>query len=377
METLVSIPISLGSDRSLHIQQKQKSSGLLGALQSLAIGARSGAIHVQHVPAGTPAVVDVCGDPAASHDVRNDWDGNTQTIVVNTISAEPVKIYLRWPKGSKEVGLQQLKLQSSDYPIKWDIETPNIPAKAKHLSPTDVDFRPARELIVATSSAAISGLVPMLDLLDVSTSSGTANITLLPLYNESAQETKLSIKSNSGSLSINSKLDAVSSRVHLPNRGCAVSIQSSWGSIRSVLGMTRLTSIKSESGSQHLTALLRDRSLDRRSDFTSTTNSGSQNITIVAAPDEDKTAGAENGGGDDAGYVCKHRSDSGSVRIAYPNAWEGTVEAHSNSGSIAITGEGVYTDKVRNRVTGVKGTPVHHTDVGTSWGSISVKFGGA
>ncbi|OAA54175.1 hypothetical protein ISF_08402 [Cordyceps fumosorosea ARSEF 2679] len=384
METLISIPISLGSERSLHIQQKQKSSSFLGTLQSLVSGAPSGAIHVQNVPAGAGAVVEVCGQPTASHDVRNNSVDKTQTIVVNTVSAEPLQIYLRWPKGAEEVGLDQLKLQSSDYHIKWDIETPNVPAGAKHLSPADVDFRPARELLVASTSGGISGLIPMMDLLNVSTSSGTADITLLPLYynKSAAHETKLSIKSNSGSLSINSKLDAAAAAaagVHSPGRDCHVSIQSSSGTIRSVLGMTKLTSIKSSSGSQHLTALLRDLSLDRRSDLATTTTSGSQNITIVAAPDEDKTAGAAEKAGKagEVGYMCRHKSSSGSVWIAYPGVWEGTVEAHSNSASIAVTGEGVETDRVRNTRTAVKGTPVHHTDVDTSWGAVSVRFGEA
>ncbi len=382
METLLSIPISLGSERSLHIQQKQKSSSFLGTLQSLVSGAPSGAIHVQHVLAGAGAVVEVCGQPTASHDVRNNSVDKMQTIVVNTVSAEPLQIYLRWPKGAEEVGLDQLKLQSSDYHIKWDIETPNVSAGAKHLSPADVDFRPARELFVASTSGGISGLIPMMDLLNISTSSGTADITLLPLYyNQSAaHETKLSIKSNSGSLSINSKLDAATAAgVHSPSRDCRVSIQSSSGTIRSILGMTKLTSIKSDSGSQHLTALLRDLSLDRRSDLATTTTSGSQNITVVAAPDEDKTAGAAEKAvkAGEVGYMCKHKSGSGSVRIAYPGVWKGTVETHSNSASIAVTGEGVETDRVRNTRTAVKGTPVHHTNVDTSWGAVSVKFGGA
>ncbi|EGX88240.1 hypothetical protein CCM_08283 [Cordyceps militaris CM01] len=373
METLISVPLSLGRDRTLHIQQKQKSSGLFGTLQSLASGWRSGTIHVQHVPAGAPAVLDVCSDQhASSPDVQNDATDKAQTVVITTASAEPVQIYLRWPRGTKEVGLAQLTLQASDYTIKFDLDVPSVPPGRAHLSLADVDFVPARELVVVSGSGGVSGLVPMEDVLDVSTSSGSVSIALLPLYSKGAHDTKLSIKSNSGTLSINTKLDAARSRVHLPSRDCAVALQTSSGSIRSVLGLTRSTIIKSNSGSHHLTALLTDHSRDRRSDFATSTNSGSQNITVVAPPDEDKI-GAEKA--EETGFVCKHKSNSGSVRVAYPGVWEGTVEAHSNSGSITVTGDGVETDRSRNRVTGVKGTPVHHTDVGTSSGSISVKLG--
>ncbi|KAM3538600.1 hypothetical protein ARSEF1564_008482 [Beauveria bassiana] len=382
METLISIPLVLGREQTLHIWQKPKNSGggLLATLQSLASSiSRSGAIQVQHVPAGTPAVLDVCADEKISHNVTNKCSDKTQTIVINTVSAEPVQIYLRWPKGSKEVGLGRLHLQSGDYNISLELDAPSVPATATHLSLADIDFVPARELSVSSNSGNISGLLPMEDILDVSTKSGSANLTLLPLFDKPSHASKLSIKTNSGSLRINADLDAVSARTHFPSRDSSIVLETSSGSIRSVLGMTRSTTIKSNSGSQHLMALFADHSPDRRSDFASTTNSGSQNITIVAAAaaaaaaPEEKSAGAEKA--DETGFVCKHKSSSGSVRIVYPDSWQGTVEAYSNSGGVAVVGEGVETDKVRNRVTGVKGTPMHHTEVGASSGSISVKFG--
>lgn len=379
METLISIPLVLGREQTLHIWQKPKNSGggFIATLQSLASGiSRSGAIHVQHVPTGAPAVLDVCADERISHNVTNKCSDKTQTIVINTVSAEPVQIYLRWPKGSKEVGLGRLHLQSGDYNINLELDAPTVPATATHLSLADIDFVPARELIVSSNSGNVSGLLPMEDVLDVSTRSGSANLTLLPLFDKPSHASKLSIKSNSGTLRINADLDAASARAHLPSRDSSIMLQSSSGTIRSVLGMTRSTTVKSNSGSQHLTALLADHSRDRRSDFASTTNSGSQSITIVAAAaaPEEKLAGAERA--DETGFVCKHKSSSGSVRIAYPDSWQGTVEAYSNSGGVVVTGEGVETDKVRNRMTGVKGTPVHHTEVGASSGSISVKFEG-
>ncbi|KAM3476938.1 hypothetical protein MY5147_002950 [Beauveria neobassiana] len=380
METLISIPLVLGREQTLHVWQKPKNSGggLLATLQSLASSiSRSGAIHVQHVLAGTPAVLDVCAYEKISHNVTNKCSDKTQTIVINTVSAEPVQIYLRWPKGSKEVGLGRLHLQSGDYNINLKLDAPSVPATATHLSLADVDFVPARELIVSSNSGNVSGLFPMEDVLDVSTKSGSANLTLLPLFDKPSHASKLSIKTNSGSLRINADLDAVSARTHFPSRDSSIVLETSSGGIRSVLGMTRSTTTKSNSGSQHLTALLADHSPDRRSDFASTTNSGSQNIIIVAAAaaaaPEEKSAGAEKA--DETGFVCKHKSSSGSVRVAYPDIWQGTVEAYSNSGGVAVVGEGVETDKVRNRVTGVKGTPMHHTEVGASSGSISVKFG--
>ncbi|KAM3510113.1 hypothetical protein MY11210_006030 [Beauveria gryllotalpidicola] len=386
METLISIPLGLGREQTLHICQKPKNSGggFMAALQSLASGiSRSGAIHVQHVPAGAPAVLDVCADENMSHNVTNDYTNKTQTIVINTVSAEPVQIYLRWPKGSNEAGLGRLHLQSSDYNINLELDAPSVPAGATHLSLADIDFVPARELIVSSNSGNLSGLLPMEDVLDVSTRSGSANLTLLPLFDKPSHASKLSIKSNSGTLRINANLDAATARAHFPSRDSSIVLQTSSGTIRSVLGMTQSTTVKSNSGSQHLTALLADHSRDRRSDFASTTSSGSQNITIVAAAaaaaapaaaPEERLAGAEKA--DETGFVCKHKSSSGSIRVAYPDSWQGTVEAYSNSGNVAVTGEGVETDNIRNRVTGVKGTPLHHTEVGASSGSISVKFAG-
>ncbi len=372
METLISLPLSLGRERSLHIVQKQKSSGLFSTLQSFTSGFRSGNLHIQQVPAGTPAVLDVCADQQYSHQVTNEITDKRQSIVIHTASAEPVQIYLRWPK---DAGLERLQVATADYHIKSDIEMPSIPGSVTHLSPADVDFLPARELFLASNSGGITGLFPSHDVLDVVTSSGSASLTLLPLFDKPSHESKVGIKSNSGTLSINGKLDAATSRVHFPSRDSTVSIITSSGSIRAVLGLTKSTSIKSNSGSQHLTALLSDHSHDRRSDFATASNSGTQNISVVAAAQQDRTESSAGEKTDETGFVCKHKSNSGSVRIAYPDEWEGTVEAHSNSGSMSITGEGVETDKAHHRVTGVKGTPEHHTDVGTSSGSISVKFG--
>ncbi|OAA53324.1 hypothetical protein ISF_08805 [Cordyceps fumosorosea ARSEF 2679] len=379
--TLISIPIRLGRDRTLHIQQKPKSGittagGLLGALQSItsSIASRSGAIHLQHVPADAPAVLDVLGAPGTSHDVQNDITDSAQTIVVHTAPAEPLQIYLRWPRDA--VGLARLHLQTADYPIRSAIEAPPPPL--------------ARELLVETRSGSVAGPLPMEHLLDVSTSSGPVGITLLPLRLEKAasSECKLSVKTSSGSVGVNAAVDPANAHAHLPGRDCAVALQTSSGSIRAVLGLTRSVSVRSTSGSQNLTGVLRDMSRDRRSDFSSSTTSGSQSIAVVAAADLDttnppaaeKAAPAEKKAADtESGFVCKHAAGSGSVRVVYPPAWEGTVEARSGSGSVAVTGGGVETDRpARNRVTGVKGArPLHHTDVSTGSGSISVKFGEA
>ncbi len=375
METLISVPLSLGREQSLHIHQKQKSSGFFGAISSLASGFRSGTVHIQRVPAGAPAVLDVCADHKIGHDVTDQRVDKRQTIVVHTLSAEPVHIYLRWPR---DAGIARLQVATADYHIASELDTPDVPGGATHLAPADVDFVPARELFLASNSGGLSGLLPVDDVLDVVTSSGSASVTLLPLFDTSSHAAKLIFKSNSGTLSINAKLDAATSRAHYPSRDSAVSIHTSSGTIRAVLGLTRSVSVKSNSGAQHITAVLADHSRDRRSDFATTSNSGSQNVAVVAAAAQDDTWPADKAA--ETGFVCKHKNNSGSVRVAYPDAWQGTVEAHSNSGGISITGEGVSTDKSRSGhdVTGVKGSaPEHHTDVRTSSGSISVKFGEA
>lgn len=371
-QMLISLPLSLGRERSLHVVQKQKSGGLFSTVQFFTSGFRSGTLHIEQVPAGAPAVLDVCADQQYSHQVTNDMTDKRQSIVIHTASGEPVQIYLRWPK---DAGLERLQVGTADYDIKSDIEMPSVPGGATHLPPADVDFVPARELFLSSSSGGISGLFPYHDVLDAVTGSGSVNLTLLPLFDKPSHEGKVGVKSNSGTLSINSKLEAAASRVHFPSRDSTVSITTGSGSIRTVLGLTKDTSIKSNSGSQHITALLSDHSHDRRSDFATASGSGTQNITVVAAARQDRTESSAGKKTDETGFVCKHKANSGSVRIAYPDEWEGTVEAHSNSGSISITGEGVETDKTHHRVTGVKGTPEHHTDVGTGSGSISVKFG--
>ncbi|KAJ6785478.1 hypothetical protein PWT90_01188 [Aphanocladium album] len=376
METLISLPINVGPDRSLLVKQQPKNSGLFGILQSITSGSftsRSGNIYIQHIPAGEKAVVDVCADHRISHDVQNDLSGNSQSIVVTTEPNEPVDIFVRLPKGEKG-GFEKLRVEAGSYNIKSEVEMPNIPDKATHLSLDDVDFVPAREFTLSANSGAITGLLPAQDSLEVTTTSGSIGFNLLPLFKQQSHAAKVQVRSNSGSIGINKNLDATgfTSRVHFPSRDSSISIASSSGSIRAIFGLTKSASIKSNSGSQNITALLTDRSRDRRSDFSTASNSGTQTITVVASQQDTAAAGA--GAGAETGFVCKHKANSGSIKVAYPAPWDGTVDAHANSGSISVTGGGVEVDKARGRVTGVKGTPEHHTDVGTNSGSISVKY---
>ncbi|OAQ98529.1 hypothetical protein LLEC1_02778 [Akanthomyces lecanii] len=374
MHTLISLPLTLGSDRSLDILQKPKSGGLFRTVPFLPTAFRSGALHIQQVPAGAPAVLDICATKKYSYKFTNDIINERQSIVIHTSSWEPVQIYLRWPK---DAGLDRLQVVTAEYSIKSDIAMPSVPGGATHLSPADVDFVPARELFLSSRSGAITGLFPSHDVLDVFSSSGSTSLTLLPLFDKPSHAGKVVVRSNSGTLNINGKLDAdaAASRVHFPSRNSSVTIITTSGSIRAVLGLTKSVTIRSSSGSQNITALLSDHSHDRRSDFVTASSSGTQSITVVSAAQLDKTESSAVEKTDGTGFVCKHSNRSGSVRIAYPGEWEGTVEAHSYSGSISVTGEGVDMDRAHHRVTGVKGTPEHHTDVGTSSGSISVNFG--
>ncbi|KAJ3491946.1 hypothetical protein NLG97_g5499 [Lecanicillium saksenae] len=195
METLISVPISVGPDRSLHVKQKAKNGGLFGVLQSIASGnmGRSGTIHIQHVSAGDQAVVDVCADHRIGHDVQDYTSDKTQTIVITTEPNEPVEIFVRLPKGEKG-GFEKLRVEAANYNIKSEVEMPRIPEKAAHLSPDDVDFVPARELVVSANSGAVTGLLPMQDSLEVTTGSGTIGFNLLPLFKKQSHAGKLQVK---------------------------------------------------------------------------------------------------------------------------------------------------------------------------------------
>lgn len=376
METLISVPIAIGRDRSLHVEQKQKgSTGLFGILSSIASGSQlSGTIHIQHVPADAAGAVEVCADRVVGHDVKDDTTGTSQSIVVTTDAKEPVDIFIRIPTSEKG-GFDKLHVQAANYRIKSEIETPSAPPeKNAHLSPADVDFVPARDLHLSSQSGSISGLCPIDEALTVTTGSGTIGVQLLPLVRPEARGATVKFTSGSGSIGINKSLDASlrASRMHFPSRDSSVSVTSNSGSVSAILGLTKSLAFTSNSGSHKITALLTDHSRDRRSDLTTSTNSGSHSITVVDAAEE--SASATKGGADDRGFVCKHKANSGGVRLAYPASWQGTVEAIAGSGSISISGEGVEVDKVNKRVTGVRGNGEHHTEVTTNSGSISVKY---
>ncbi|EJP60892.1 uncharacterized protein BBA_10158 [Beauveria bassiana ARSEF 2860] len=124
-----SIPLFLGRERTLQISQKQKDSR------------GSGSIVVRHVPPAAPTVLDIyMGGNMSYVSYFYSAEGKSQIILIYTFSAEPGQIYLRWPKGSREVGLRRLHLQSDDYNISLAFDAPSVPATATHLSLADIDF---------------------------------------------------------------------------------------------------------------------------------------------------------------------------------------------------------------------------------------------
>lgn len=372
----LSIPLDLGLANTLRIQQKQKPSSGLGFFKSLTNAIRSGDVRVQHVFANEPAVLEVHtdGDGPEPEVTSGSLDGK-QTVTVTTLQADPAQIVLKWPRGE---GLAALHLSTETYGVRFDINIDDIAAAAprgtagQRLALSEVDFLPARDTSIATTSGSVTGLVPMQDALDISTTSGKASITLLPLRGgggdegEKAAQPSLAIKTNAGSISLNTGIDpaAPNGRIHLPGEDFHVALQSSSGSIHAVTGLPRLGTVRSNSGSQTVKVHPTGDGQRYGASLTTTSSSGSQSLSFHAG---------EGFFGKDC--VFSHQANSGSVKVGYPATWTGKVHASSGAGSIGIKGDGVQVEKKHGHVEAVKGDCGLDTNVKTSAGSISVTFG--
>lgn len=362
-------PIEVPFDKisSLHITQKngKPGGGGLSFLKNLTGALRKKSIHIQHVPVGEQGRIEFLSEGVTNLQVSDTTYNEHQEMVITTCNDAIFGIVLKWPKG---VGLEKFRIDADDFNVRFETELPSKPdvkAQNGRLALGDVDFVPARETKVVTSSTGISGLVPMHAILDLSSNSGSIAITLLPLHDKERQDSTLLLKTGSGSISLNhgAKFGAQESLMHLPDGHCILTMEAGSGSISATTGLPHTGSVTTGSGSQWLQVLLPHASEDGKRQFKTRSGSGSQSIVF-----KDSGVAAK------VDIAAAHTANSGGIGITYPASWEGVVEAQAGSGHITIQGDGVEVEKEGKIVKGVKGHGTHHTDIKTTSGSTKVKF---
>ncbi|KAN0101725.1 hypothetical protein V8E51_012235 [Hyaloscypha variabilis] len=249
----------------------------------------------------------------------------------------------------------------------------------------------SRRILVETVTGSITGCYPLLDYLGMGAQSGSIKVDVLPqpVLPDAPEPAELEAQTASGSIEVNLPVrdGHVNSRYTPPPRNYITRVHSSAGSIKGSYYLGSISNFRSMSGSIYITTMpvLQAGSADESgfspNTFETHTVSGSIKvevldpifITMVPYVDETPERTPHPNPylpiGDDDPYIVippgmdkalfkvddpetfkrkklrnlksSHSSQSASVSVSYPAAWEGTFHAKSLSGSIKWAGDGV------------------------------------
>lgn len=191
----------------------------------------------------------------------------------------------------------------------------------------------SRKTVIRTTSSAITGTFTLLDLLSLSSISGTISATVNPgeADPDDPHPAYFSASSHSGSVHVAFPRFASA----LPRREYRSSASSSSGTVTGSYILGDGASLSSHSGSIRAEVLAF--SGGKMGRLITTAGSGSTDVTILDEGVEEEEEGA-------VGVKAWHKSASGSVRLRYPEAWEGRIEGRTGSGNVKVRGRGVVVD---------------------------------
>ena len=208
----------------------------------------------------------------------------------------------------------------------------NISSKSGHItsfSPLSVTKNASsiksRETIIDAGSGSIDGTYSLYDLLSISSSSGSVNVNieLKEASSSSPKPARLRLITSSGSIQAYTPFLSA----NVPNRTYETDVSSNSGSIDATLVHGKRTSMYTTSG--RITASLSPYGpTTSRSDLDVHTTSGSIDVSIQSSL-SDPTAPMRK-------FYASYRTGSASLRLRYPEQWEGIVEGQTSTGSMRI-----------------------------------------
>jgi DUF4097 and DUF4098 domain-containing protein YvlB len=230
----------------------------------------------------------------------------------------------------------------------------------------------SRRTVIETISGSISGAFDLLDLLFLKSTSGTITSTVEPKQADEASPAPAELSVNSLSGTIDVRLPVNGS---LPKRDYQTRLESVSSDIRGSYIHGSSTSIHTSSGDIHVDLLPYVADPQQNPNLHTATHSGATDIRMLSPHSFP--------GDSFAAIHSDHKttSISGTVKIAYPDEWEGLVAADSTSGSISIRGKGVKiiddTTLMRGfeHVVARKGDGKGRIGIKTVSGTIGVKVG--
>ena len=253
------------------------------------------------------------------------------------------------------------------------VSFPSGDATKMHINP--------RRIEIYTGSGSVSGTYPLYDLLKITTHSGSISVDVDP---QEASRSKpkpavLELHSMSGRVSVNTPMLAATNKSAMastiPSRDYQTQISSGSGGLHATLIHGSRTTMTSSAGS--VTAALSPQGPPEEESYLYTkTQSGSTDIAVLPS--------ISHPGKPMRQFYGDYRYLSGSLKIRYPEEWEGKVDGQTVTGSISVEWPGlrivrrsVPTGRIpRSVIKGVKG----HGDgtlrfEGVS-GSVSLRGGG-
>lgn len=211
----------------------------------------------------------------------------------------------------------------------WLANTTTINAVAGHVK---MAYWSSRKTVVDVVSGSVSGTYALRDLLSIRTRSGSIKVKVEP---KSVSATKpapaeFTAVSSSGSVQIDFPLDG-----EIPDRDYRTRVESSSSSVSGTYIHGSTTIFQTNSGSIHADVLPYYAKPDEASTLRTETSSGTTNLCLLPPFKQAGSAISR--------LHSHHLSTSGSINLAYPQEWEGTIEGETTSGSINLKGKDVHT----------------------------------
>ncbi|EON69312.1 hypothetical protein W97_08572 [Coniosporium apollinis CBS 100218] len=244
---------------------------------------------------------------------------------------------------------------------------PGVPERPIESEPGSSKNTESRRTIINVGSGSVSGAYALRDYLSIRTTSGSISITVDPQAADPnyPKPAVFEAYATAGSIRID-----FPTRGAIPDRVYEVAVHSDMGSISGTFIHGQHTSLSALSGS--ISATILPYSAGNRSALRTDTMSGQTTVTVLAPYKDPGTVMGS--------MESLHKSKSGSMKLVYPQEWEGTVEGRTVSGSLRMHGrdlEVVREDKgyVRNHVVARKGKKNSRMEFNVMSGSVTAQIG--
>ncbi|KAL2072416.1 hypothetical protein VTL71DRAFT_11759 [Oculimacula yallundae] len=235
----------------------------------------------------------------------------------------------------------------------------------------------SRKIFVETISGSIKGNYPLMDVLALSSQSGsiTTDVFPQPVLASAPSAADLEVQTSSGAIYVNCPVGGISDPTYAPPpRNYITTVHSTSSSIRGSYYLGSSSSFKTTSGSINITGLPVISTAATSNSFETHTISGTTTVEVLdpifisllsnSLEDQKPT-------GDDEPYLIippsniytqalfevdpraasedfklhtltsTHSSNSASIRLQYPEVWEGFVHGKSVSGRITVVADGM------------------------------------